>query len=49
MAPSLGNRAYKAKKAKQHILELKKTIGQKGRDENKIENNIRYERKDSSN
>jgi len=35
VAPSLGNRAYRAKKAKMHILELKKTNGQKERDENK--------------
>lgn len=32
---SLGNRAYRAKKAKMHILELKRDKEQKERDENK--------------
>lgn len=35
VALSLGNRAYRAKKAKPRILELKMTKGQKERDENK--------------
>lgn len=35
VAPSLGNRAHRAGEVKEHILELKKTIGQKERDENK--------------